>query len=75
MMTYDITNVKLLSALSQGSPFNQLTDLRLLPGKYYQFAPYLNHISLSVYDAVKRDQEEVDTITALASLSMQHPNK
>ncbi|XP_063680336.1 histone deacetylase 4-like isoform X5 [Bolinopsis microptera] len=42
--------------------------------KYYQFAPYLNHISLSVYDAVKRDQEEVDTITALASLSMQHPN-
>ncbi|KAL5262358.1 hypothetical protein ACHWQZ_G007918 [Mnemiopsis leidyi] len=42
--------------------------------KYYQFVPYLNHISLSVYDAVKRDQEEVDTITALASLSMQHPN-
>jgi len=41
--------------------------------KYWQFQYYLNNISLSVLDAVKRDKEEVDTITALASLSMQHP--
>ena len=42
--------------------------------RHWQFGHFLNNVSLSVYDAVKRDQEEVDTITALASLSMQHPN-